>query len=85
MFASITSINQALYIGTPVGAKLDDVKIKFQVSLKYLAKQDLTFEDLDLPFAFTTTSWWQAYNSGISSPFRETNYEPEVILNYHHS
>lgn len=83
--ASVTSINQTPYIGTPVGAKLDDVEIKFQVSLKYLAMQDLIFEDLDLQFAFTTTSWWQAYNSAISAPFRETNYEPEVILNYHHA
>jgi phospholipase A1 len=83
--ASLTSINQEPYIGTPVGTKLDDVEIKFQVSLKYLFMQDLIFRDLDLQFAFTTTSWWQAYNSDISAPFRETNYEPEVILNYHHS
>jgi phospholipase A1 len=83
--ASITSINQNPYIGTPVGSELDDVEIKFQISLKYLAAQDLMFTDLDLQFAFTTTSWWQAYNSNISAPFRETNYEPEIILNYHHS
>lgn len=83
--ASVTSINQTPYIGTPVGTKLDDVEIKFQVSLKYLFMQDLIFRDLDLQFAFTTTSWWQAYNSAISAPFRETNYEPEVIFNYHHS
>jgi phospholipase A1 len=54
--ASITSINQDPYIGTPVGSELDDVEIKFQVSLKYLAMQDLMFKDLDLQFAFTTTS-----------------------------
>jgi phospholipase A1 len=83
--ASVTSINQDPYIGTPVGSELDDVEIKFQVSLKYLFMQDLIFRDLDLQFAFTTTSWWQAYNSDISAPFRETNYEPEVIFNYHHS
>jgi phospholipase A1 len=83
--ASITSINQDPYTGTPIDSKLDDVEIKFQISLKYLAMQDLIFEDLDLQFAFTTTSCWQAYNSEISAPFRETNYEPEVIFNYHHS
>jgi phospholipase A1 len=82
--ASVTSINQVPYMNTPIAAKLDDVEIKFQVSFKYLATQDLIFKDLDLQFAFTTTSWWQAYNSDISAPFRETNYEPEVILNYHH-
>jgi phospholipase A1 len=82
---SLTSINQEPYMDTPVASELDDVEIKFQVSLKYLFMQDLIFKDLDLQFAFTTTSWWQAYNSEISAPFRETNYEPEVILNYHHS
>tara|TARA_R110002167_G_C12638532_1_gene648167 strand:- start:62 stop:1060 length:999 start_codon:yes stop_codon:yes gene_type:complete len=83
--ASVTSINQEPYIDIPVGTELDDVEIKFQVSLKYLFMQDLIFRDLDLQFAFTTTSWWQAYNSDISAPFRETNYEPEMIFNYHHS
>jgi len=83
--ASVTSINQEPYVGTPVASKLDNVEIKFQVSLKYLFMQNLIFKDLDLQFAFTTTSWWQAYNSDISAPFRETNYEPEVIFNYHHA
>lgn len=83
--ATVTSINQEPYMDTSVASELDDVEIKFQVSLKYLFMQDLIFKDLDLQFAFTSTSWWQAYNSDISAPFRETNYEPEVILNYHHS
>ncbi|WP_339721066.1 phospholipase A [uncultured Paraglaciecola sp.] len=83
--ASVTSINQEPYMDTAVASELDDVEIKFQVSLKYLFTQDLIFKDLDVQFAFTTTSWWQAYNSEISAPFRETNYEPEVIFNYHHS
>ena len=83
--ASVTKIDQDPYAGTAIDSELDDVEIKFQVSLKYLAVQDLLFDDLDLEIGFTTTSWWQAYNSGISAPFRETNYEPEVILNYHHS
>lgn len=83
--ATLTRINQEPYGSIAEGAELDDVEIKFQVSLKYLFMQDLIFNDLDLQFAFTTTSWWQAYNSDISAPFRETNYEPEIIFNYHHS
>lgn len=83
--ASVSSINQQPYVDLPLDSELDDVEIKFQISLKYLAMQDLLFNDLDLQFAFTATSWWQAYNGAISAPFRETNYEPELIFNYHHS
>jgi len=61
---------------------LDDVEVQFQVSLKYLVMPDLFTEDLNLYVAFTTTSWWQAYNNDSSSPFRETNYEPEVVFQY---
>lgn len=83
--ASLTRINQEPYTNLPIDSELEDIEVKFQISLKYLAAQDLIFKDLDLQYAFTVTSWWQAYNSAISAPFRETNYEPEVILNYHHS
>lgn len=83
--ASITKINEEPYTDLPIDSELDNVEVKFQISLKYLAMQDLIFKDLDLQFAITTTSWWQAYNSAISAPFRETNYEPELIFNYHHS
>jgi phospholipase A1 len=83
--ASITQINQEPYSDVPIDSELEDVEVKFQISLKYLGVQDLIFKDLDLQYAFTVTSWWQAYNSAISAPFRETNYEPELIFNYHHS
>lgn len=83
--ASIAKVNRQPYADLPVDAELDNVEVKFQISLKYLAMQDLIFKDLDLQFAFTAASWWQAYNGDISAPFRENNYEPEVILNYHHS
>lgn len=83
--ASISKVNDEPYADLPIDTELDEVEVKFQISLKYLAMQNLIFKDLDLEFAFTATSWWQAYNGDISAPFRETNYEPEMILNYHHS
>lgn len=64
------------------GREFDDIEAKFQVSLKYIAIEDFLSDNFDVEFAFTATSWWQAYNSDISAPFRETNYEPELIFNY---
>ncbi|MGC3837123.1 phospholipase A [Moritella viscosa] len=60
----------------------DDVEIKFQVSLKYIVAEDFMTPGFDVQLAFTSVSWWQAYNSDSSSPFRETNYEPEMIFQY---
>lgn len=56
---------------------VDNREAKFQLSVKlplYLREQ----AD-GLYFGFTLTSFWQLYNSEVSKPFRETNYEPEVF------
>lgn len=75
-------ITDAPYVGTPENNEFDNVELVFQVSIKYLAIESFLMKDLDLHLAFTSTSWWQAYNNDISSPFRETNYEPEIIFSY---
>ena len=79
---SISSRRNPIYnTGTGIG-ELDDVEAQFQISLKYLAVENFLSRRLNLSFAFTTQSWWQAYNEDISAPFRETVYEPELILSY---
>lgn len=60
---------------------LDALEAKLQLSFKIKAIEGvLGHDDLDLWFGYTATSFWQAYNNDISSPFRETNYEPEAML-----
>ena len=79
---SYSELDQTVYEPQLQGHDLDNVEIKFQVSMKYVAAEDFVLDGVNLQFAFTATSWWQAYNSEISKPFRETNYEPELIFSY---
>jgi len=58
---------------------LPSAEIKFQLSLKFNIFNDVLLKDDSVHFAFTALSFWQAYNSDISAPFRETNYEPELF------
>lgn len=58
---------------------LDNVEMKFQLSLKYQFAKSVFMRDDRMHFALTTLSFWQAYNSDVSAPFRETNYEPEIF------
>jgi len=55
-------------------------EVNFQISLKSQVNQsELLFEQDALYFGITIESWWQLYNAPLSSPFRETNYQPEVF------
>ncbi|GAU08296.1 phospholipase A [Desulfoplanes formicivorans] len=65
--------------------EVDTVKnaeVAFQLSMKVKLWQDVLGQNMDLWFGYTQRSFWQLYNVDESAPFRETNYEPEVLLNY---
>ena len=63
-----------------VSAPADNLEAKFQLSLKTPLWTNIYKDRGYLFFAFTQQAYWQAYNSEVSSPFRENNYEPELIL-----
>lgn len=61
--------------------KLQHAETKFQFSAKVLVWPKAIFKDNGYLFAsYTTTSAWQAFNRKNSSPFRDTNHEPELFM-----
>lgn len=70
--------NEAPY--TDMEGRLQNLEVKFQLSLKFQVASGVLGRNSLLFFAYTNQSYWQAYNSEFSSPFRETNHEPEMFL-----
>jgi phospholipase A1 len=58
----------------------NNVEAIFQVSIKYQIGQLDNANKHRIYVAYTNKSFWQVYNDELSSPFRETNHEPELIL-----
>jgi len=68
------------------GEGLSKAELEFQLSFKMKLVETLFEQPVDIWFGYTQNSFWQAANHEASSPFRETNYQPEIMatmpLNY---
>ncbi|HEX8009945.1 MAG TPA: phospholipase A [Casimicrobiaceae bacterium] len=70
-------------------AELNPLELSFQLSAKARVfdlgtrdpdRYDPRDHNFGIWLAYTQQSFWQAFNAPQSRPFRETNYQPEVIL-----
>jgi phospholipase A1 len=55
---------------------------KFQLSFKVPVVRGLFNERADLFVGYTNRSFWQQFNKAGSSPFRDSNHEPEIWLSF---
>lgn len=77
-----TGLNTEAYADTNLDVAKDfaPVEVQFQISFKtQLNQSDLFLKDDSLSVGFTLEAWWQLYSDELSSPFRETNYQPEIF------
>ena len=75
-----TSENPAYTL--PFKVDYNNYEAKFQFSFKTKVARKIFWGHGDLWVAYTQKAHWQVYNKKLSRPFRELNYEPEIILNF---
>jgi phospholipase A1 len=79
----ITSdINRSPHSPTQATVQLPDykhVEAKVQLSLRTKVAQSVLLPDADVWFGYTQQSLWQVWNSADSKPFRNTDYEAEMM------
>ncbi len=78
-----SKLDTANYVSGTYDDDLQKVEVKFQLSLKVPLAKRFVFDNSNLWFAYSQLAFWQLYNSALSSPFRETNYEPELMWVFH--
>ena len=62
-------------------AELDSTEAQFQISFK-ARLWSTDNRRFGVWAAYTQQNQWQLYNDDLSRPFRETNYQPELIASY---
>ncbi len=91
-----SSPNDSTQLDVDPRAKAQYNEVKFQLSFKFKIWSDIIRSEeirkfvekntgirgIDVWLAYTQQSFWQLYNSAFSAPFRDTNYEPELLFNF---
>ncbi len=60
----------------------DNMEVQFQVSMKFPVWNTIRDSDWSVFASYSVRAAWQAYNKALSSPFRDTDHEPEIWLEH---
>lgn len=82
LFTKTSGINREAIADQSWAKGTRDREVKFQISLAIPISRGFAGDNSVLGVSYTQRSWWQAFNSDISSPFREINYEPQLFLGW---
>lgn len=63
----------------PEAGNLNNAELAFQLGFKIKVLENPMEQPVDLWLGYTQRSFWQAANQEASSPFRETDYQPELM------
>lgn len=82
LYTDTSNINKSAISSYNWGNNARKDEVKFQLSLAFPIWRGILGDNSVLAAAYTQRSWWQLSNKSESSPFRETNYEPQIFLGW---
>ncbi len=82
LYTDTSDINQEAIKTYNWADKARKDEVKYQLSLAFPLWRGIAGDNSVLGASYTQRSWWQLSNRGESSPFRETNYEPQLFVGW---
>ncbi|PWC11761.1 phospholipase A [Brenneria roseae subsp. americana] len=82
LYTYTSNINKAAIQSYNWGDEARKDEVNFQLSLGFPLWRGIFGDSSLLGASYTQRSWWQLSNKSESSPFRETDYEPQIFLGW---